>query len=272
MHPKSRKNGAFRVIRPHREIKKIPLSFFSTPHRLICPCRRNYNDTDMRAKHETQQDYYTTIATKISKTAKQKLITIADGFNMSIYELLQSLLLLVVHHFDTDTPISHESSAMLNVFANTLQATKGGFSPLAIKDHQRQAVKSAILFVQRKDGQRPQTIAVSKDEQGRLTESLNTDKMLADYLLANDPDTLRVLKEERRRMNLFSLGHTLHQIVLRHSTPTADAMSEEIAELFNDIRIPSGQMISEQIHYKRKNNRWADYTTQTRRKSYRADV
>ena len=37
----------------------------------------------MRAKHETQQGYYTTIATKISKTAKQKLITIADGFNMN---------------------------------------------------------------------------------------------------------------------------------------------------------------------------------------------
>lgn len=226
----------------------------------------------MRAKHDAGQGYYTTIATKISRTDKQKLCTIANGFQMSFYELLQSLLLAIVRYFDRDSLISHESDAMLNAFCNVMFATAGSFSPLAIGGHQRQSVKGAILFVQRKDGQQPQTIAIGKDERGRLTETYNTDKMLADYLKATDPETLRVLEDERKRMELFSIGHTLHQLVMQSQAQPADRMGEEIRAMFDDVRIPSGQAINEDIHYRRKHNK-GDYTQITpHRQIYRADL
>jgi len=226
----------------------------------------------MRAKHDAGQGYYTTIATKISLTDKQKLCAIANGFQMSFYELLQSLLLAIVRYFDTDTLISHESDTMLNAFANVMFATAGSFSPLAIKGHQQQSVKSAILFVQRKDGQQPQTIAIGKDGQGRLTETYNTDKMLADYLQATDPEILKVLEDERKRMELFSIGHTLHELILQASTEPKETIGEEINALFDDIRIPSGQATNKDVHYKGKYNR-GDYTQVTpHRQTYRADL
>ena len=226
----------------------------------------------MRAKHDAKQGYYTTIATKISRTDKQKLCDIADGFQMSFYELLQSLLLAIVRYFDKDSLISDESNTMLNAFANVMLATAGSFSPLAIGGHQRQAVKSAILFVQRKDGQQPQTIAIGRDRQGRLTETYNTDKMLADYLQATDPDILRVLEDERKRLGLFSIAHALHQLIMQRRTPPADRISEEINALFDDIRIPSGQKTNNDVYYKAKYNR-GDYTQVTpHAPTYRTDL
>ena len=216
--------------------------------------------------------YYTTIATKISRADKQKLCRIADGFQMSFYELLQSLLLALVRYFDHDSPISDESETMLNAFANIMQATDGSFSPLAIRGHEMQRVESAILFVQRKDGEQPQTIAVGKDEAGRLTESYNTDQMLADYLRATDPKILRVLENERKRLDLFSIGHTLHLLIMQSRPEPTDTMSEEINALFDDVRIPTGQAINESIYYRRRNN-VGDYTQATpTRKYYRADL
>lgn len=226
----------------------------------------------MRAKHNSGQGYYTTIATKISHTDKQKLCVIANEFKMSFYELLQSLLLAIVRYFDTGTTISREHDAMLNAFFNVMFANADSFCPLAIKSHQQQSVKSAILFVQRKDDQRPQAVAIDKDDQGRLTETYNTDKMLADYLQATDPELLKVLEDERKRMELFSIGHTLHQLIMSCRTQPTETMSEEINAMFGDVRIPSGQATNEDVYYKGKYNR-GDYTQVTpHRQTYRADL
>ena len=226
----------------------------------------------MRAKHDAKQGYYTNIATKISNTDKQKLCTIAQHFGLSCYELLQGLLLALVRYFDTDTPISDKNRTMLQAFANIMFATDDSFSPLSLKGYKKECISSAILFVRRKENQRAQIIAVGKDEQGRLTETYNTDKMLADYLKATDPDILQVLEDKRKCMELFSIGHTLHELVTKRTSTPADTMSEEINSLFDDIRIPSGQAINEDVHYKGKYNR-GDYTQVTpHRQTYRADL
>lgn len=226
----------------------------------------------MRAKHDAGQGYYTSIATKISRTDKQKLCAIAADFQMSFYELLQSLLLAIVRYFDKDTPINNESETMLNAFTNVMISTDGSFNPLAIKGHEQQSMKSAILFMQRNDEQRPQAIAIGNDEQGRLTKTYNTDKMLSDYLQATDPETLRVLENERKHMEYFSISHALHQIVMQSRKQPADTMSEEINAMFDDIRIPTGQAINEDIHYKKVFNR-GDFTQVTpRRRTYKADL
>ena len=225
----------------------------------------------MKAKHDVKQGYYTTVATKISRYDKQKLCVIANSFQMSFYELLQSLLLAIVRYFDKDSLISHDCDTMINAFANVMSATANSFSPLAT-GHQKKSVKGAILFVQRKNDQQPQIIAIGKDGKGQLTETYNIDKMLADYLRATDPEILRVLEDECKRMELFSISHTLHRLILQAHTQTTETISEEINSLFNDIRIPSGQSINEDIHYKRKHN-IGDYTQIAQpRQTYRADL
>ena len=160
---------------------------------------------------------------------------------------------------------------MIDAFTHVMTATAGSFSPLSIKDYQNQSIKGAILFVQRMDGQRPQTIAIKKDAQGRLTETYNQDSMLTDYLQATDPAIYKVLDDERKRMELFSIGHTLHQIIMQSQEPTTYNMSEDIRPMFDDMRIPSGQAVNDGIYYKRKNN-VGDYTQHYQRQSFRADL
>ena len=232
-----------------------------------------YTAEKMRAKHTPQSGYYTTIATKISRSDKQKLCNIAGGFGMSFYELLQALLLAIVRYFDQDSLISYESNTMLNAFATVMFSTAGSYSPLSIKGHERERIKNAILFVERPNNERPQMLAVSKNDDGDLMESYNFDTMLTDFMEAYDPELLKLLEDERKRLGYFSIGHALHELLLRRATPPADKMSDEINTMFQDVRIPSGQQINEDVRYKRKNNNYGqDYTTITKKQTFRADL
>lgn len=227
----------------------------------------------MSEEKEPRNRYYTTIATKIPRTDKQKLCTIADGFGLSFYELLQALLLAIVRYFDKDSLISYESNTMLNAFANVMFTNAGSYSPLSIKGHEREKIKNAILFVERPNTKRPQMLAVSKNAQGCLTESYNFDTMLADFMEAYDPELLELLEDERKRLGYFSIGHALHEILLKKSTPAADKMSEEVDAMFHDVRITSGQKVNDDVLYKRKRNNYGeDYTTVTRKQTFRADL
>ena len=226
----------------------------------------------MRAKHDATQGYYTTIATKISNTDKQKLCIIAQRFGLSFYELLQGLLLALVRYFDTDTPISDRSRTMLQAFTNIMFATDGSFSPLSIKGYEKECISNAILFVRRQEDQRAQILSIGKDEQGRPTESYNADKMLADFLQAYDPKTLKALEAERKKLDSFSIGHTLHELVVKRTCDPADTMSEEISSLFDDVRIPIGLKINEDVYYKRKLNRGEYSQVFQQRTNYKSDL
>lgn len=227
----------------------------------------------MRAKHEIGKGYYTTIATKISRSDKQKLSSIADGFGLSFYELLQALLLAIVRYFDSDSIISYESNTMLNAFANVMFANAGSYSPLSIKGHERERIRNAILFVERPNTERPQMLAVSKNAQGCLTECYNFDTMLADFMEAYDPVILNLLKDECKQLGYFSIGHTLHELLLQRATPAADKMSEDVNAMFQDLRITTGQKVNNDILYKRKHNNYGeDCTTITRKPTFKADL
>lgn len=227
----------------------------------------------MIEKSESRNHYYTTIATKVSKADKAKLVSIADGFGLSFYELLQALLLAIVRYFDQDSLISYESNTMLNAFATVMFSNAGSYSPLSIRGHERERIKNAILFIERPNKEHPQMLAVSKNGNGDLLESYNFDTMLADFMEAYDPELLNLLEDERKRLGYFSIGHTLHELLLQRATPPADKMSEEINTMFQDVRITSGQQINEDVRYKRKNNNYGqDYTTITKKQTFRADL
>lgn len=201
-----------------------------------------------KAKHEAQNGYYTTIATKISHADKAKLMNIANGFNMTFYELLQALLLALVRYFDTGSLVTYHHNAMINAFANTMFSLNDSYSPLSIKGHDKRSISRAILFVKQEHRQQPQMMAVSKDNSGNLIETYNFDTMLSDFMGAFDNEVLQALQCERKKQGYFSLAHTLHDMILE-KVPQQDSMAEEIAEMFTDIRIATGEKINDEVFY-----------------------
>ncbi len=219
----------------------------------------------MREKREPRNHYYTTIATKVSRADKAKLVSIADGFGMTFYELLQALLLAMVRYFDTGSLVTYDHNAMINAFANTMFALKDSYSPLSIKGHEKRTISRAFLLVEQRPHKQPQLLAVSKDHCGNLIESYNYDTMLSDFMGALDPEALQALNREQQEQGYFSITHTLHELLMQHApAPTpADMISQDVAEMFTDERTTTGEQVNNDIHYKRKHNRWEDTTTPT---------
>lgn len=227
----------------------------------------------MRVKHDAANGNFTTIATKISLADKVRLWRIAEGFGMTLYELMQGLLLGMARYFDKGSTVTYEGNSLLNAIGNVIFDTKDSFSPMALKGRQQQRVCNAILFLQRGKGQRPQLMEAHADGMGNVVESYNFDTMLSAFLNCLDPDALQRLKDEAKRLGYFSITHTLHELIMqRTANTTAYDMSAEVRELFADERIATGERINEDTHYKSKQNRGNDYTTITPRKTYKADL
>lgn len=214
-----------------------------------------------------------TIASKITRADKQKLHAIADHLGLSFYSLVQSVLMTIVRYWDRGGLLTAEHYTMIDAFATVLKSSMGSYIPISAKDSENDHIKSAILLVERKQGKRPQLMEVHTDSAGNLVESYNYDTMLATFLSAIDPDCLQRLTDEARELGYFSITHALCEILLKCSARTEkDIMRADVAEIFADVRIPTGQRLNEDTHYKSKHNRGSDYTTVTPQKKYRADL
>lgn len=221
-----------------------------------------------------ESDYYTPIATKIPTTDKEKLIAIAKKFDMSFYELLQSLLLALVRYFDEGTMCSEELETMMKAFADVVSSMKGSFNPLSVRGHERQHIRKAIFFIQRKSGQKSQMIEVGKNEHGRMSESYNFDDMLTDFLICFDPKVLKVLRKESKDNGYFSISQALREMILHPYHREQDTITEEVKTLFADVRLSTGQKLNiDDIHYKRLKRNGMDYSNLIPESRYtRADV
>ena len=217
---------------------------------------------------------YLSIFTKVTREMKDKLNRIAGQWNMSLYQLQQSLLLALVRACDGSERLSPKYEMMLQSFINTLRSTDGSFNPLSIGGRDKEHLEDALLFVNRSPGMRPQLLAVTKGTDGDLRESWNHDTMLLDFLRAADPTAAKVLQCEAARHDHFSVLAYLHDLIMQ-SQPSMEArMSEDIRELFSDVRIGTGEKINEDVYYKRpyRYNK-ADYTAITDVRRYkRADI
>lgn len=193
---------------------------------------------------------------------------------MTLYQLLQALMLAMVRYFDAGSLITYEHNAMLNAFANTLFSLKDSYSPLSLNGHEKRTVNRAILLVEQPPRKQPQLMAVSKDQYGNLIESYNFDTMLSDFMGALDPEALQAITREQKKQGYFSIAHTLHELIMQRTpTTTADNMSAEVQELFNDMRIVTGEQPNEDVHYNRKYNKGDDYTAPTpHKRRARADL
>ena len=182
---------------------------------------------------------------------------------MTLYQLLQALMLAMVRYFDAGSLITYEHNAMLNAFANTLFSLKDSYSPLSISGHERRTVNRAILLVEQPPRKQPQLMDVSKDQYGNIVESYNFDSMLSAFMGALDPEALQAIIREQKKQGYFSIAHTLHELILQRSEKPADIMSQEIADMFTDARTTAGEQVNEDIHDKGKQNRGEEYTAPT---------
>ena len=214
-----------------------------------------------------------TIASKISRSNKEKLHAIADDLGLTFYAMVQACLLTIIRYWDKGCMLSSDHRNMIEAFGIILKSTIGSFNPISCRNKNMDKIKGAIYLVERKTGQRPQLLEVRMNEQGGIVESYNYDSMLSAFLGAIDPDALQCLEYETKKLGLFSTTQTLRQLIYNRSTPREDAIGAEIDEMFNDIRITTGQAINEDIHYKESHRtNLKEYTTITQNKSYRADI
>lgn len=216
-----------------------------------------------KATQKEGKGYYLHVGTKISYSDRDKLSVIAKGMGMTLYELLQAMMLALVRYFDTGSLITYEHNAMINAFANTMFLQKDSYSPLSIKGHEKRNVNRAILLVEQPPRKQPQLMAVSKDRYGNLIESYNFDTMLSDFMGALDPEALQAITREQKKQGYFSIAHTLHELILQRAEKPADSMSQEIAAMFTDARTTTGEQVNEDVHYRRKHNRGEEYTAPT---------
>lgn len=224
-----------------------------------------------RAKSEIGNKFVT-IASKVTREDKMKVKVIADAFGMSFYELLQSLLTALLRYFDSGSVVTYDHNCMMNALANTMYALKGSYSPLQARGRENRELRSAILFVEDSPKHKPQLLSVTKTAEGQMVESMNFDKMVSDFLSCIDPDALQRLESQKKELGYFSITHTLHELIMQRAT-TTDGMKAEIKDLFSDMRIPSGQAINEDTHYKRRHRTNVDeYTTIVPNQRFRADL
>ncbi len=227
----------------------------------------------MRRKKElTQGGDFLVISTKVSRVERERLKDIASAFNMSFYELMQSLLLALLRYFDSGSLVTYNHNCMMNALANTMYAINGSYNPLLKRGRENRCLDSAILFIRDNKKRRPQLLSICKNEDGQMIESLNFDKMVADFLMCVDPDAFMRLESKKNELGYFSITHTLHELIMQR-TSTTDEMKADIAEMFKDTRIPSGQAVNEDIFYKRKYRTNVDeYTTIEQHQTFRADL
>lgn len=219
-----------------------------------------------------EENHKTTIASKITRADKQKLHAIADYLGMTFYQLVQSVLMTIVRYWDRGGLLTAEHYTMIDAFCTVLKSSIGSYSPISIRGSEHDHITGAILLVERKPGQRPQLMEVHKDSAGNYIESYNYDTMLAAFLSAIDPNCVQRLEDEAKQLGYFSITHALCETLLKCSARTErDIMRADIAEMFADARIATGQQINEETYYRRKNN-VGDYTTITEKKTCRADL
>ncbi len=214
----------------------------------------------------------TSVSTKISISDKRKLCAIAKDLGLTYYAMVQSILLAIVRYCDKGGNVSAEHSRLIEAFGLVLKSTIESHIPLSCRNRSKDNIKGAILFVERGNGKRPQLMEVGKDDFGNVKESYNYDTMLSSFLNAIDPDLVEVLNSKAKELGCFSITAALRLIIL-DATEGQRTLESDIADLFSDIRITTGQTINEEIHYKQGYRKNVDeYTTIPQNENYRADI
>lgn len=197
---------------------------------------------------------YTTICTKLSLTDRTKLSMIAKKLKLSDYELLQSILLVLVRYFDNPIEISEEHKNLVKELFDILETKNDSYSPLSLRGSETTIFDKAIVFVKRKNCNLPQMVLINKNENG-IFESYNFDDMLTAFLEVSAPGIIKILDKEIAYNGCFSKLQALKKIVYDRQVDDDDIMHLEIADMFSEQKTDFGDEINDDVFYLQKKNR-----------------
>lgn len=210
-----------------------------------------------------QKNNVVTIATKVKREDRIKLEAVAKSLGMkNLYQLFQGLLLFLLRYFDSHCAISIEHQKMVQSYLSLVETLKGSFTPIQATSQPIYTIKKGILFVERRRGERPQMISVGIGDNGAMTESYNTNEILADVMASIDPKLLDDLNSERGQIGVIGIIDTLRSLLEanrdeRMHEEINKMFTDEIDEMFEDLSIETFEQIAD-TQYKRKHAKSVD--------------
>ena len=231
-----------------------PLAYL---HDLIIREEDDERPSDMEAGYsKNQREPYFTLCTKITVETRLALIRIAERWETNLYHLQQALLLAFARTCEP-AEMCTQHKTMTKAFLTTISTTFDSFDPLSNIRASQERADRALLFLHASPTLRPQLLSVARREDGAFVESHDHDEMFLAFLTATDPQAAHALQQESLAVQRSPLAH-LRDIIMKSRLSFDEQLKADIDELFNDIRIPSGDAINDSVFYKRR-HRKGDY-------------
>lgn len=171
------------------------------------------------------------VNTKIYRNKFDTIKAITEKSGISIFRFLQTVLDCFYKCFCDGEPITEETREIISKFID-FERTKNGFSLIAPNKRDIRFSKClAILNVNGKEI--PELLLLEKDGDN-ITENLNRDRILIEFLSAFSPPILRKLKSIQKAEKTRNLIDALNLAVFSSSDLPEDTLHNEIMELFEE--------------------------------------
>lgn len=193
------------------------------------------------------QKSYKVIATKISPAMMLKIEGIAEELNLTRYELIQGLLSGFVRMHDPGAPIGDEvRNLMRSITFNASTDDK-----VVSLSWEPGEIEKVVVF-RRGDNGHEQKVTTLSLEHGQWVESLNFDEAAKAILSGINHQLPDIVTGAQNQLRGASFVYTLYKLLKVAHEATAPTMSDEVKDLFSDIRLASGHKLNvDNVHYKR---------------------
>ena len=173
---------------------------------------------------------YKVINTKISPRAHAQMRAIAERANIKVYALLQIVVDCYIKTFCEREPINDYMREILCKFID-MDRAKNGFSLIA-PNLRNLSMSKCLAIVSQAKKTIPEIVLIEKDGDS-ITQNINSDAILTEFLRAFSPKILRGLQMIKEREQMHNLTDALHFAINEIAQPK-DPLHSEIEQLFTD--------------------------------------
>lgn len=173
---------------------------------------------------------YKVINTKINPRAYAQMRAIAERANIKVYALLQIVVDCYIKTFCEREPINDYMREILCKFID-MDRAKNGFSLIA-PILRNLSMSKCLAIVSQAKKTIPEIVLIEKDGDS-ITQNINSDAILTEFLRAFSPKILRGLQMIKEREQMHNLTDALHFAINEIAQPK-DPLHSEIEQLFTD--------------------------------------
>ena len=173
---------------------------------------------------------YKVINTKINPRAHAQMRAIAERANIKVYALLQIVVDCYIKTFCEREPINDYMREILCKFID-MDRAKNGFSLIA-PTLRNLSMSKCLAIVSQAKKTIPEIVLIEKDGD-IITQNINSDDILTEFLRAFSPKVLRGLQMIQEREQMHNLTDALHFAINEIAQPK-DPLHSEIELLFTD--------------------------------------